>query len=391
MAAPAASAAAASSAAEQALFLQGAPVSSLSARAQALLADTRALFGSTFGSDVADSSLSIGVAPGRVNLIGEHTDYNEGFVMPLAIDRHTVVLGRRNGLQVFRIISANANERRKPGMRMPRDEEDEDEEDGEEGDVAMDSAPAESEAAAEDDAPVAPPALVELDLAAMVAKYAGPIWHNYFRGVVAQFIAAGHAVPFFDVAIGGNVPLGGGLSSSASLEVATAAFLQALLQLPLDAITRALWCQKCEHDYCNCPCGVMDQFVASLAKKDHVMLLDCRSLVSVRSCCRLPYIHAVPQCARWCVCEMQTRGRIGSDHVDCVCWSLSLLFRLFVCLLVCAATNHGELQRSQGCSPHHQSDRQTNRQHTVRREDVTAQRCAKRTVYPSSPTIACAV
>lgn len=197
-----------------------------------------------------------------MNLIGEHTDYNDGFVMPLAIDRHTIVIGRRNGLDRFRLVSANANQGKAATAAAT-------------GDAMEDEATSSSSSAAV--AAAAPVAAVELDAASMAAKYSHPVWHNYFRGVVAQFVAAGHQVPFFDVAIQGNVPLGGGLSSSASLEVATAAFLQSLLGVPLDPIQRALWCQKCEHDYANVPCGVMDQFVSSLAEKDHVMLLDCRS------------------------------------------------------------------------------------------------------------------
>jgi len=221
---------------------------------------------------VPAGELSAAVAPGRVNLIGEHTDYNDGFVMPLAIDRHTVVIGRRNGLQKFRLVTAN-------GAAAAKDA----------AEHAAHAAHAAGSDAMEDTAApaasgAAPASVVELDSDAMYRKYESSVWHNYFRGVVAQFAGAGHAVPFFDVAIAGNVPLGGGLSSSASLEVATASFLQALMNLPLDGTQRALWCQKCEHEYCNVPCGVMDQFISSLAAKDHVMLLDCRSFVSGPPC-----------------------------------------------------------------------------------------------------------
>ena len=188
------------------------------------------------------SSLCAGIAPGRVNLIGEHTDYNDGFVMPLAIDRHTIVIGRRNGMNKWRIVSGNAAAGAATAASAAAASSG--------GDVSMDGGSSSAPAAAA--APTAP-VLVELDSDAMYAKYSAPVWHNYFRGVVAQFAAAGHAVPCFDVAIMGNVPLGGGLSSSASLEVACAAFLQALLQLPLDGIQRALWCQKCEHDFWSPP------------------------------------------------------------------------------------------------------------------------------------------
>jgi galactokinase len=240
---------------EQRQFLVGSPVSALSPLAQQLVNETYKLFVDNFG-EAPKNELSAALAPGRVNLIGEHTDYNDGFVMPLAIDRHTVLIGKKNGLQKFRIVSANANTSNAAAASD-----------------AMDTGAAAS-------APSSSVSIVELDNDTMYRKYERSVWHNYFRGVVAQFAAAGHTIPFFDVAIKGNVPLGGGLSSSASLEVATASFLQSLIQLPLDGTQRALWCQKCEHDYCNVPCGVMDQFISSLAEKDHVMLLDCRSFVS---------------------------------------------------------------------------------------------------------------
>jgi galactokinase len=204
-----------------------------------------------------------------VNLIGEHTDYNDGFVMPLAIDRHTVVIGRANGLQKYRIVSANAPQQhaeKAAAAAAPA------------ADV-MEDTPASAAASAASAPAAAAPTVLEFDAASLLAVTADRAWHNYFRGVVAQFVKAGHAVPFFDVAIQGNVPLGGGLSSSASLEVATAAFLQALLGAKLDATTRAQWCQRAEHEYAHVPCGIMDQMIASVAKKDRVMLLDCRSFV----------------------------------------------------------------------------------------------------------------
>jgi galactokinase len=183
------------------------------------------------------SSLSAAIAPGRVNFIGEHTDYNDGFVMPLAIDRHTVLIGRRNGLQKWRLVTGNANAASSSAHAS-----------GAAAASASGAAPMDESGSATAAPAASASPVVELDNATMYAKYSGQVWHNYFRGVVAQFAAAGHAVPYFDVAIKGNVPLGGGLSSSASLEVATASFLQALMQLPLDATQRALWCQKCEHD-----------------------------------------------------------------------------------------------------------------------------------------------
>lgn len=203
--------------------------------------------------------LVAGLAPGRVNLIGEHTDYNDGFVMPLAIDRHTAVVGRANGKQVYRLVSANTG---KPAHTAAED-------------ATMTDDAASSTAAAA-------PAIVTLTPAEMATKFqAAGVWHNYIRGVVTHMVAlnGGQQIPCFDIAIAGNVPLGGGLSSSASMEVATASFVQAMLQLPVDGITRARLCQKAEHEFANTPCGIMDQYISSLAQKDHVMMLDCRSFV----------------------------------------------------------------------------------------------------------------
>lgn len=172
----------------------------------------------------------VGEAPGRVNIIGEHTDYSDGFVFPMAIERVTYVIGKPNAIQKFRLWSYNDQEGK----------------------------------------------VVEFTLEEMIALPKDKSWHNYFRGVVAQYIKAGHQIPFFDAVIIGNVPLGGGLSSSASLEVATASFLDALLNTVTDGALKAIWCQKAEHEYAGVPCGIMDQFISSCGKKDTAMLLDCR-------------------------------------------------------------------------------------------------------------------
>jgi galactokinase len=104
-----------------------------------------------------------------------------------------------------------------------------------------------------------------------------PAWSNYVRGVVAGFQGRGNKVAGFDAVIGSTVPFGGGLSSSAALEVAAATLLECLLGKPIDPIEKALLCQKAEHDFAGVPCGIMDQFTSVLAEKDHALLLDCRS------------------------------------------------------------------------------------------------------------------
>lgn len=102
-----------------------------------------------------------------------------------------------------------------------------------------------------------------------------PHWANYVKGVIAKF---GYDIPSFQAAIATSVPLGGGLSSSASLEVAMCTFLE---QLCPESKTRppkdkALLCQKAEHDFADMPCGIMDQFIAVMGKAGHTLLLDCR-------------------------------------------------------------------------------------------------------------------
>jgi galactokinase len=99
------------------------------------------------------------------------------------------------------------------------------------------------------------------------------------RGVVAGFQQDGRKVPGFGAVIASSVPFGGGLSSSAALEVAAATLLEIIGRRPLDPIEKALLCQQAEHDFAGVPCGIMDQFTSVLAKKDHALLLDCRSRV----------------------------------------------------------------------------------------------------------------
>ena len=219
-----------------------------------LLESTLSLFHSAFPSTPppSPSSLIIASAPGRVNLIGEHTDYNDGFVMPMAIDRRTFVLGHANHTNppLYRLVSQNISTNTDAhGHALP-------------------VTPGSSNFT-----------IVSLTPAQLIARGGSSQWHDYLRGVVAQYIAEGRQIPAFDVAVAGNVPLGGGLSSSASLEVATATFIDGLLGTSTDGVKKALMCQKAEHDYANVPCGIMDQFISALGQEKAAMLLDCRSQV----------------------------------------------------------------------------------------------------------------
>jgi galactokinase len=167
-------------------------------------------------------------APGRVNLIGEHTDYNDGFVLPMAIERHIVIAADSNTSGQVTLHSVTTGETASFGVRpkVGRGE---------------------------------------------------PSWSNYVRGVIAGFQKAGKKVPGFDAVIESSLPYGGGLASSAALEVATATLLEAMSGQALDPIEKALLCQRAEHDFAGVPCGIMDQFTSILGRENHALLLDCRS------------------------------------------------------------------------------------------------------------------
>lgn len=174
-------------------------------------------------------------APGRVNLIGEHTDYNGGFVLPMAIERYVVIAaaksdesGSSSDENIAQIYSANSN------------------------------------------------GAATLQISGKIT--AGPAnWSSYVQGVVAGFVDQGFKIPRFQALVRSTVPLGGGLSSSAALEVAMATLLEAILGQSLDPVQKALLCQQAEHRFAGVPCGIMDQFSSTLCTADHLMLLDCQS------------------------------------------------------------------------------------------------------------------
>jgi galactokinase len=168
-------------------------------------------------------------APGRVNVIGEHTDYNDGFVLPMAIERYAIMA---------------ADAAAAPGKISIYDTQF-------------------KESAA-------------IDVSAPVTK-GQPKWSNYIRGVLAGFQNRGVKIPALEVAFLSTVPLGGGLSSSAALEVCTATLIEAATGKTIDPIEKALLAQKAEHDFAGVPCGIMDQFISALGREGHLLLLDCRT------------------------------------------------------------------------------------------------------------------
>ena len=169
-------------------------------------------------------------APGRVNLIGEHTDYNDGFVFPMAIEPHVSLVCRARDDGKIRLAST-----------------------------------------------AYPGAIVEFSIEQKITR-GEPAWANYPKGAAAQLIAAGIPLTGMDALISNTLPVGSGLSSSAALEVGTARALLAIAGTDIDVQRLALLCQKAEHEYALVPSGIMDQTIVAGGKAGHAMLLDCRDL-----------------------------------------------------------------------------------------------------------------
>lgn len=198
-------------------------------------------------------------APGRVNLIGEHTDYNAGFVLPMAIDRETLIAARARTDRTIRMVALDLHGRRSEFALN-----------------AISPDPAEK-------------------------------WSNYVRGVALMLQERGAALHGVDLAIHGNVPIGSGLSSSAALEVCVATTFQALSGFAASKIEIAQLCQKAENEFVGVNSGIMDQFVSALAKKGNALLLDCRDL-------SYEYVP-MPEGATIVVCDtMQRRGLVNSEY-----------------------------------------------------------------------------
>jgi galactokinase len=168
-------------------------------------------------------------APGRVNLIGEHTDYNEGFVLPAAIDRYIEFAGRRRADRRVRAHSVDFND----SVEFSLDD---------------------------------------------IRKDSEHRWSNYLRGVSKFLEEDGHRLTGADVVFGGNVPREAGLSSSAAVEVAATTFWQKLVGLKLDPVYVVKLSRRAENEFVGVPCGIMDQFISALGRRQHALFLDCRDL-----------------------------------------------------------------------------------------------------------------
>lgn len=170
------------------------------------------------------------IAPGRVNIIGEHTDYNDGFVLPCALSFHTAISCRPNATMQMNIIAADYNEERDAFS-------------------------------------------IEKTI-----EHSPVHWSNYLRGVVSEFQNLEILFQGLDIVICGSIPQGTGLSSSASLEVCFAMAINEIFNTGLSPKDIAKLCQRAENKFVGCQCGIMDQLISACGEKDKALLIDCRDL-----------------------------------------------------------------------------------------------------------------
>lgn len=200
------------------------------------------------------------LAPGRVNLIGEHTDYNDGFVLPAAIDYHTTIVGSARRDRKVTLCALDFNE-----------------------------------------------ATSRFDLDQPITKDPQAPWSDYIRGVCQVLLAEGFTLSGADLIITGNVPQGAGLSSSASLEVVTAKAMTGISGETLDGTAAALIGQRAENQFVGCQCGIMDQLISARGQYGHAALIDCRSLDT--------RLVSMPEDAAIVIVNSNVkRGLVGSEY-----------------------------------------------------------------------------
>lgn len=179
-----------------------------------------------------EGEVKVFFSPGRVNLIGEHTDYNGGFVFPCALDFGTYAVAVKRNDNIFRMYSKNFENL----------------------------------------------GIIEFSLDRLINEPQDD-WANYPKGVIKTFLEAGFNINSgFDVLFYGNIPNGAGLSSSASIELVTSVILKDLFNLDVDMVSMVKLSQKAENKFIGVNCGIMDQFAIGMGKKDNAILLDCNTL-----------------------------------------------------------------------------------------------------------------
>jgi len=196
-------------------------------------------------------------APGRVNLIGEHTDYNDGFVMPAAIDFDCWVAISASDGSAFTVHSVNLGETREFDLAHPRPRHD---------------------------------------------------WSDYVQGVAVMLQKSGLPARGAKMLVSSSVPMGGGLSSSAALEVATGYALLDMQDSPRDLLQLALACQQAENEFVGAHCGIMDQFISCHGKADHALMLDCRSMEH--------QLLPIPKDARLVICNTMVKHEISGGEYN---------------------------------------------------------------------------
>jgi galactokinase len=219
--------------------------------------DTRVI--SSFQQTWSRAPDVVSIAPGRVNLIGEHTDYTGGFVLPVAIDRRIVFAAARTGYSeiVGHSIDFDEEARCHGGRYDPGH-------------------------------PVT--------------------WFRYIMGVLSELEHAGYPIPGFCFSVGGNIPIGAGLASSAALEVAVLTAMEGLLGFRMGDREAALLCQRAENDFVGVSCGIMDQFVSRMGRRDQALLIDCNDLSSELVAASLPRYS-------WLVIDSgKRRGLVDSEY-----------------------------------------------------------------------------
>lgn len=199
------------------------------------------------------------LAPGRVNLIGEHTDYNDGYVFPIALEMCTKIAAQKRDDKLLRIFSDKMDE------------------------------------------------IIEIDLSANPNKKNH--WSDYVVGVAVQLLNAGIKISGADLSISSDVPVGAGLSSSAALEVATAFALTSLNGYNVDKTTMAQLCQKAENEFVGMKCGIMDQFIACYGETNKALFLDCRSL-------NFNMITLPSDGARFIICNTMVKHELGASEYN---------------------------------------------------------------------------
>ena len=185
-------------------------------------ASLKKIFKQLFGSDPI-----LAMAPGRINLIGEHTDYQEGFVLPAAVEQGIYIAIQKNTIGHCRLYSIDFDQ--------------------------------------------------EFTFSPNSFSPLKGHWANYVMGMVSQLKQAGFSPLSFDMVLGGTIPVGAGLSSSAALSVAVGTAISSLFGYEVSKKSLAIYAQKSEHLFAGVNCGIMDPYASAFGKKDHALLLDCRT------------------------------------------------------------------------------------------------------------------